>query len=70
VIISSYNYGRFIRSAIGSALALECPEVEVIVVDNGSTDDSLSVIGCQASLMVVDALKAGLRKAGRARGPA
>jgi hypothetical protein len=44
VVIPNYNYGRFIGSAIGSALAVEWPDVEVIVVDNGSTDESHSVI--------------------------
>ena len=44
VIIPNYNYGKFIGSAIGSALAVEWPDIEVIVVDNGSTDDSRSVI--------------------------
>jgi cellulose synthase/poly-beta-1,6-N-acetylglucosamine synthase-like glycosyltransferase len=44
VVIPNYNYGRFVGSAIGSALAVEWPEVEVVVVDDGSTDDSASVI--------------------------
>ena len=44
VIIPNYNYGRFIGSAIGSALAVDWPDIEVIVVDDGSTDDSRSVI--------------------------
>ena len=44
VVIPNYNYGRFVGSAIGSALALEWPDVEVIVVDDGSTDHSESVI--------------------------
>jgi cellulose synthase/poly-beta-1,6-N-acetylglucosamine synthase-like glycosyltransferase len=44
VVIPNYNYGRFVGSAIGSALALEWPDVEVIVVDDGSTDDSEAVI--------------------------
>lgn len=44
VIIPNYNYGMFVGSAIGSALAVEWPDVEVIVVDDGSTDDSRSVI--------------------------
>jgi GT2 family glycosyltransferase len=44
VVIPNYNYGRFIGSAIGSALALEWQDIEVIVVDDGSTDDSRSAI--------------------------
>lgn len=44
VVISNYNYAQFVGAAIESALALDWPHIEVIVVDDGSTDDSLSVI--------------------------
>ena len=44
IIISSYNYGRYLNDAIDSALAQTYPRTEVIVVDDGSTDDSASVI--------------------------
>jgi hypothetical protein len=44
VILINYNYGRFLHEAIGSAIGQTCPETEVIVVDDGSTDDSRAVI--------------------------
>jgi glycosyltransferase involved in cell wall biosynthesis len=44
IIINNYNYGRFLRCAIESALAQTYPETEVIVVDDGSTDDSLAIL--------------------------
>jgi glycosyltransferase involved in cell wall biosynthesis len=44
VIINNHNYGRYLRHAIDSALAQSYAEVEVIVVDDGSTDDSRGVI--------------------------
>jgi hypothetical protein len=44
IIIPNYNYGRFIGQAIESALAVDWPDLEVIVVDDGSTDDSREVI--------------------------
>jgi glycosyltransferase involved in cell wall biosynthesis len=44
VIINNYNYGRFLRAAIDSVLAQTYRCVEVVVVDDGSTDDSAEVI--------------------------
>ncbi len=44
VIVSSYNYGRFLKETIDSALNQTYDRVEVIVVDDGSTDDSRAVI--------------------------
>ncbi len=43
ITILNYNYGRFLAQAIESALAQRGAEVEVVVVDNGSTDNSLEV---------------------------
>jgi hypothetical protein len=44
IIINNYNYGRFLRAAVDSALAQAYPRLEVIVVDDGSTDDSPRII--------------------------
>jgi glycosyltransferase involved in cell wall biosynthesis len=44
VIIANYNYQDFVGAAIASALAIDWPEKEIIVVDDASTDDSRSVI--------------------------
>ncbi len=44
IIIANYNYERFVGKAIDSALAVRWPDVEVIVVDDGSTDQSRQVI--------------------------
>ncbi|HYH20264.1 MAG TPA: glycosyltransferase family 2 protein [Azospirillum sp.] len=44
VVITSHNYGAFVGDAIRSALALRWPRVEVIVVDDGSTDGSPEII--------------------------
>ena len=43
IVIGSYNYGRFLRQYIDSALAQTMP-AEEIVVDDASTDDSADVI--------------------------
>jgi hypothetical protein len=42
--VNNFNYGRFVGEVIESALAQTHPRCEVIVVDDGSTDDSRSVI--------------------------
>jgi len=44
VLIPNHNYARYVGSAIDSALAQTHPDVEVIVVDDGSDDESRSVI--------------------------
>ena len=44
VIIANYNYADFVGAAISSALAVDWPEKEVIVVDDASTDDSRTII--------------------------
>ncbi len=44
VVVSSYNYGRYLRTAIDSALAQQCDRLQVIVVDDGSTDGSVDII--------------------------
>jgi glycosyltransferase involved in cell wall biosynthesis len=44
VIIANYNYRDFVGAAISSALAIDWPDKEVIVVDDASTDDSRNVI--------------------------
>jgi glycosyltransferase involved in cell wall biosynthesis len=44
IVINNYNYARFLSQAIESALAQSYRDTEVIVVDDGSTDDSAEVI--------------------------
>jgi glycosyltransferase involved in cell wall biosynthesis len=43
IVIPCHNYGRFLGEAIESALAQTYAPVEVVVVDDGSTDDTPDV---------------------------
>ncbi|MEK6276809.1 MAG: glycosyltransferase [Actinomycetota bacterium] len=40
IVISNYNYGSFLIDAVESACRQTYPNVNVVVVDDGSTDDS------------------------------
>ena len=40
VVIPTYNYGHFVEQAVESALSQRYPNIEVIVVDDGSQDDT------------------------------
>jgi glycosyltransferase involved in cell wall biosynthesis len=44
IVIVNYNYERFIAAAIDSALEQSYTPLEVIVVDDGSTDGSREII--------------------------
>jgi len=44
VVVNCYNYGRFVVEAIDSALAQSVPPAEVIVVNDGSTDETQRVL--------------------------
>lgn len=44
IIINNYNYGHFLQAAIESALGQTYSNVEVIVVDDGSTDNSSEIL--------------------------
>lgn len=52
IIVNNYNYGRFLRQAIDSAVHQTYPNTEVIVVDDGSTDDSHQIIASYGSRII------------------
>lgn len=44
VIIPNYNYAHYVTQAVDSVLAQTYPQVEIIVIDDGSTDDSEPIL--------------------------
>lgn len=56
VVIPNYNHARYLPRAIAALRAQERPADEIIVVDDGSTDDSLAVLatlGGESSDLIV-----------------
>ena len=49
IIINNYNYGRFLAHAIESVLQQSYPYIQLIVVDDGSNDESCEVIARYSS---------------------
>lgn len=44
VIIPSYNTAGTVSRALSSVLETQCPDLEIIIVDDGSSDDSIKTI--------------------------
>lgn len=44
IVITSFNYGNFIGKAIGSALNQTYPNIELIIIDDGSTDKTEAIV--------------------------
>lgn len=68
VIIPTYNRAGTIRMAVDSALAQTYPDLEVIVVDDGSKDDSLGVLATYGDRIRVISQANGGPSAARNRG--
>jgi peptidoglycan/xylan/chitin deacetylase (PgdA/CDA1 family) len=44
IVIPTHNHGRYVREAVDSALAQTYPAIEVVVVDDGSTDGTADIL--------------------------
>jgi glycosyltransferase involved in cell wall biosynthesis len=68
VIIPNYNYARFLDKAITSVQSQTYPNLEIIVVNNGSTDESLQVLEkYESQILLIDQInlgQAGARNSG------
>jgi glycosyltransferase involved in cell wall biosynthesis len=72
IITPSLNQGRFLRDTIESVLSQDYPRLEYIVMDGGSTDDTLNILHSYGDRLIwksapdvgqADALNSGFRLA-------
>ena len=68
VVVVNYNYERYVATAIESALALRWDDLEVVVVDDGSTDNSPAVIESYADRVKVLLTENGTQRVAANRG--
>lgn len=64
VVIPAYNAGWCVRKAVDSVLAQDCRDFEVIVVNDGSTDDTAAVLAEYGhAIRVIDQPNGGMSHA-------
>jgi glycosyltransferase involved in cell wall biosynthesis len=63
IVTPSFNQGRFIRDTVESVLTQDYPNLEHIVVDGASTDDTLPTLGRYPHLCVISEPDSGQAEA-------
>jgi GT2 family glycosyltransferase len=63
VVVCSYNGGATLEQCLGSLLALDYPDFEVIVVDDGSTDDTRAILARFPTVRAIHQSNQGLSAA-------
>src|SRR3954451_13776950 len=63
LVINTYQQAHFLSASIESALAQTVPFDEIIVVDDGSTDDPASVVAHYPGVRLITRPNAGLAAA-------
>ncbi len=59
ILINNYNYGQFLSTAIDSVLDQAYKNIEIIVVDDGSTDNSREIINSYGEKIIAVLKKNG-----------
>jgi cellulose synthase/poly-beta-1,6-N-acetylglucosamine synthase-like glycosyltransferase len=67
VVIATRNYARFLPAAVESALSQTFPDLELVIVDDGSTDETSAVVQTYLSDARVRYLRTSHRGASAAR---
>ena len=64
IIIPVYNIGKYLEKCLDSVIAQTFPDIEIIVVNDGSTDNSPEIIARYADkdprIVVIDKANEGL----------
>ena len=68
ILINNWNYGEYVGQAIETALGQTYPHVEVVVVDDGSTDHSHAVLAGYADRLTLILQERGGQPAAAATG--
>ena len=63
VIIPNFNNSRFILEAINSVILQDYENIEIIVVDDGSTDNSVEVLSNLSSITLLSSINLGAASA-------
>ena len=72
IVTPSYNQGKYIKRTIDSVLSQDIDDMEYIIVDGGSTDDTIDIIKSYGTQIVwksekdkgqTDAVNKGIRQA-------
>ena len=68
VVVTAYNYGHFLSACLDGVLEQTRPADEIVVIDDGSTDDTAAVLARYADRVRVVACKNGGQAAAFNRG--
>ena len=51
IVVASYNYAKFLSRRIDSLIAQTYPNIEILIIDDHSSDDSVTVLWFDLTLI-------------------